>query len=169
MVYFCRGSLPWQGLKAATEDERNELVEEKKMQTPIGDLCHGLPDAFTSYFQHVQSLKFDDRPNYAHLRKPFRNLFIREAFQYDHVFDWTIKKFSIMHGDGGGLDQQEPPAQPRISKRGGQKGRYHLRNAPSGVRLPSSSGQSTAAPPRLSKASTTGRVRRTVARKARPA
>jgi serine/threonine protein kinase len=53
MIYFCRSSLPWQGLKAPTEDERNELVKEKKMNTPIEDLCRGLPNAFTSYFKYV--------------------------------------------------------------------------------------------------------------------
>jgi hypothetical protein len=92
MIYFCRGSVPWQGLKASTEDERNGLVKEKKMNTPIMDLCRGLPDAFTNYFQSVRTLKFDDRPNYSYLRKIFRNLFIREGFQYDHVFDWTNQK-----------------------------------------------------------------------------
>jgi hypothetical protein len=166
LVYFCRGSLPWQGLRAATEDERNELVKEKKIHTPIEDLCHGLPDAFPSYFKHVQSLNFDDRPNYSHLRKLFRNLFIREGLQYDHVFDWTIKKFSIMHGAGGeGLDQ---PAQTRTSKRGAKKDRHDIGDPPSAVRLPASSAQLTR--PRRSKGSpTTGRLRRKKARKARQA
>jgi hypothetical protein len=53
MIYFYRGSLPWQGLKAPMEDERNELVKEKKMNTPIEDLYYSLPNAFTSYFKHV--------------------------------------------------------------------------------------------------------------------
>ena len=67
MIYFCRGSLPWQGLKAPTEDERNELVKEKKINTPIEDLCRGLTDAFSGYFQYVRTLRFDDRPNYSYL------------------------------------------------------------------------------------------------------
>jgi hypothetical protein len=68
MIYFYRGSLPWQGLKAPTEDERNELVKEKKINTPIEDLCHGLPKAFTSYFKYIQTLGFDDQPDYSYLR-----------------------------------------------------------------------------------------------------
>jgi hypothetical protein len=134
MIYFYRGCLPWEGLKAATEDERNELIKEKKMNTSIEDLCRGLPDSFINYFKHVQTLKFDDRPNYSYLRKLFRNSFIREGYQYDHVFDWTIKKFSMMYDN---LDQ---PDQTRISKRA-KKGRYDLRNVPSAGRLRSSLGR----------------------------
>jgi casein kinase I homolog HRR25 len=160
MIYFCRGSLPWQGLKAPTEDERNELVKEKKMNTPIEDLCCGLPDAFTSYFKYVQTLKFDDRPNYSYLRKLFHNLFIREGFQFDHVFDWTIKKFSMM------CDSCDQPAQTRISKRG-NKGRYDLRNVPSVGRSHSSLGQPIGQ--RASKSSKARRLRQTEARKARRA
>ncbi len=81
-----------------TEDERNELIKEKKLNTSIEDLCRGLPNAFTTYFKYVQALGFEDGPNYSSLRKLFRDLFIHEQFQYDHVFDWTIKKFLMMYG-----------------------------------------------------------------------
>ena len=35
MMYFLRGSLPWQGLKAATKRQKYEKISEKKMSTPI--------------------------------------------------------------------------------------------------------------------------------------
>lgn len=38
-MYFNRGSLPWQGLKAATKRQKYERISEKKMSTPIEDLC----------------------------------------------------------------------------------------------------------------------------------
>ena len=38
-MYFNRGSLPWQGLKAATKKQRNEKISETKMSTPIEVLC----------------------------------------------------------------------------------------------------------------------------------
>ena len=41
--YFLRGSLPWQGLKAATKRQKYERISEKKMSTPIEDLCKGFP------------------------------------------------------------------------------------------------------------------------------
>ncbi|SLM36806.1 casein kinase i [Lasallia pustulata] len=109
LIYFCRGSLPWQGLKAQTEDEKYELVKEKKINTPIEDLCRGLPKAFASYFKHVRTLGFDDRPDYSYLRKLFRNLFVRKGLEYDHVFDWTIKKFLMIGKKNEKLDTQQRP------------------------------------------------------------
>ena len=98
MIYFSRGSLPWQGLKAATDDEWDKLVKEKKINTSVEELCCDLPGAFTSYFNHVRTLEFDSRPNYSYLRKLFRDLFVSKGFEYDNVFDWTVKKFIMIHG-----------------------------------------------------------------------
>lgn len=42
-MYFLRGSLPWQGLKAATNKQKYEKIGEKKQTTAIKDLCHGFP------------------------------------------------------------------------------------------------------------------------------
>jgi len=42
-LYFLRGSLPWQGLKAATNRQKYERIGEKKQTTPIADLCEGFP------------------------------------------------------------------------------------------------------------------------------
>jgi casein kinase I homolog HRR25 len=93
MMYFCRGSLPWQGLKAATKKQKYDRIMEKKMSTSTDVLCRGFPQEFAIYLNYVRSLRFDDKPDYSYLRKLFRDLFVREGFQYDYVFDWTIYKY----------------------------------------------------------------------------
>ncbi|KAH6773404.1 casein kinase 1-like protein 2 [Perilla frutescens var. hirtella] len=93
LMYFLRGSLPWQGLKAGTKKQKYDKISEKKVSTSIESLCRGYPTEFASYFHYCRSLKFDDKPDYAYLKKTFRDLFIREGFQFDHVFDWTILKY----------------------------------------------------------------------------
>lgn len=93
MMYFCRGSLPWQGLKAATKKQKYDRIMEKKMTTSTDILCRGFPQEFAIYLNYVRSLRFDDKPDYSYLRKLFRDLFVREGFQYDYVFDWTIYKY----------------------------------------------------------------------------
>ncbi|KAF6238265.1 hypothetical protein HO173_003545 [Letharia columbiana] len=93
LLYFIRPSLPWQGLKAANHEQREELILEKKQTISVEELCEGLPRAFAAYFDYIRSLGFDDKPKYSYLRKIFRDLFVREGFNHDNVFDWTILKY----------------------------------------------------------------------------
>ncbi|CAN4086967.1 unnamed protein product [Withania somnifera] len=86
-------SLPWQGLKAGTKKQKYERISEKKVSTSIESLCRGYPTEFASYFHYCRSLRFEDKPDYAYLKRIFRDLFIREGFQFDYVFDWTILKY----------------------------------------------------------------------------
>lgn len=97
LMYFLRGSLPWQGLKAATKKQKYERISEKKMSTHTEVLCKGYPLEFVTYFQYSRSLKFDDKPDYSYIRKLFRDLFVREGYQWDYAFDWTILKYQQSH------------------------------------------------------------------------
>jgi casein kinase I family protein HRR25 len=90
MVYFYSGSLPWQGLRAATNNQENDRIREKKMSTSTEFLCRGFPAEFAIYLNYTRSLRFDDTPDYYYLRNLFRNLFVRECYSYDYVFDWTV-------------------------------------------------------------------------------
>ena len=47
-MYFLRGGLPWQGLKAATNKQKYEKIGEKKQTTAIKDLCDGFPGQLES-------------------------------------------------------------------------------------------------------------------------
>eukprot|EP00887_Chlorella_sp_A99_P006839 scaffold2.g6839.t1 len=108
LMYFLRGSLPWQGLKAATKKQKYEKISEKKMATPTEVLCKGFPTEYVVYFQYVRSLRFDDKPDYSYLRKLFRDLFVREGFTWDYVFDWTILKYQ----QGNSRPSSSRPAEP---------------------------------------------------------
>lgn len=92
LMYFLRGQLPWQGLKAATKKQKYDRIMEKKMTTPTEVLCRGFPNEFAIYLNYCRSLRFDDKPDYSYLRKLFRDLFVREGFQYDYVFDWSVQQ-----------------------------------------------------------------------------
>ncbi|CAN1233310.1 Casein kinase 1-like protein 10 [Linum perenne] len=93
LMYFLRGSLPWQGLKAGTKKQKYDRISEKKMLTPIEVLCKSYPSEFTSYFHYCRSLRFEDKPDYAYLKRLYRDLFVREGYQFDYIFDWTILKY----------------------------------------------------------------------------
>ena len=45
LMYFIRGSLPWQGLKANTKKQKYERIMDRKMSTSTEQLCKGFPCA----------------------------------------------------------------------------------------------------------------------------
>lgn len=92
IIYFCRGSLPWQGLKAQTKKQKYDRIMEKKMTTSAEALTRGLPSEFTTFLNYTRSLRFDDKPDYLFLRKMMRDLFLRQNYSYDLIFDWTLLK-----------------------------------------------------------------------------
>ncbi|RDY01229.1 Casein kinase 1-like protein 1 [Mucuna pruriens] len=132
LMYFLRGSLPWQGLKAGTKKQKYERISEKKVSTSIEALCRGYPTEFASYFHYCRSLRFDDKPDYAYLKRIFRDLFIREGFQFDYVFDWTILKYQQSQlatppargaGPSAGTSSAMPPAATNADRQTGEEGR----------------------------------------------
>ncbi|XP_022727698.1 casein kinase 1-like protein 6 [Durio zibethinus] len=102
LMYFLRGSLPWQGLKAGTKKQKYDKISEKKVLTPIEVLCKSYPSEFVSYFHYCRSLRFEDKPDYSYLKRLFRDLFIREGYQFDYVFDWTVLKCPQIGGSSRG-------------------------------------------------------------------
>ncbi|XP_046389449.1 casein kinase I-like isoform X2 [Ischnura elegans] len=112
LMYFNKGSLPWQGLRAATKRQKYERISEKKMSTPIKELCKGYPGEFSVFLDHCRSLKFEERPDYSFLRQMFRTLFHRQGFTYDYVFDWNMLKFGgSKHGNPEEQSQQQQQQQ----------------------------------------------------------
>ncbi|KUI60213.1 Casein kinase I isoform delta [Cytospora mali] len=93
LVYFARGSLPWQRLTAATDDELDEKIGRMKEKMSGKELCKGLPGEFARYIDYIRSLRFGVKPDYTRLRRNFHRLFVRMGFNYDQVFDWTQRLF----------------------------------------------------------------------------
>ena len=99
-MYFLRGALPWQGLKAATKKQKYDCIMEK-MTTPTDLFCCDFPNEFGIFLNYTRALRFDDKPDYSYFRKLFRGLFIREGFQYDYVFDWSVQRGAPEEGSAG--------------------------------------------------------------------
>ncbi|XP_011497822.1 PREDICTED: casein kinase I isoform gamma-3 isoform X3 [Ceratosolen solmsi marchali] len=97
-MYFLRGSLPWQGLKADTLKERYQKIGDTKRATPIEVLCEGHPEEMATYLRYVRRLDFFDTPDYEYLRKLFQDLYDRKGYASDAEFDWTGKTMSTPVG-----------------------------------------------------------------------
>ncbi|OMJ22067.1 Casein kinase I-like protein [Smittium culicis] len=92
LMYFLRGNLPWQGLRAANKKLKYDCIMEKKMSTTTENLCRGYPPEFSTYLNYTRSLRFDDKPDYTYLKRLFRDLFVRTGLKYDYIFDWSTFK-----------------------------------------------------------------------------
>ncbi|XP_053973663.1 casein kinase I isoform X8 [Hylaeus anthracinus] len=90
-MYFLRGTLPWQGLKADTLKERYQKIGDTKRNTPIEVLCDGHPEEMATYLRYVRRLDFFEMPDYEYLRKLFSDLAEKRGFVNDGEFDWTGK------------------------------------------------------------------------------
>ncbi|XP_012729060.1 casein kinase I isoform X3 [Fundulus heteroclitus] len=90
-MYFLRGSLPWQGLKADTLKERYQKIGDTKRDTPIEVLCENFPEEMATYLRYVRRLDFFEKPDYDYLRKLFTDLFDRNGYIFDYQYDWTGK------------------------------------------------------------------------------
>jgi len=141
LMYFIRGSLPWQGLKANTKKQKYERIMDRKMSTSTEQLCKGYPTEFRSYFEYCRSLRFEDRPDYAYLKRLFKELFYRKGFQYDNMFDWTVLNLQqekarlpverpiLQQGEGGEEQQRGADDHARLS---GQPGAHDDNHRKSG-------------------------------------
>jgi len=99
LMYFLRGKLPWQGLRANTKKQKYQKILEKKLATPFKLLCKGYPPQFVKYLEYCRQLRFEDTPDYKYLRSLFDEV-LRLTDEKDKVFDWVKRKSK----DKGGKD-----------------------------------------------------------------
>ena len=105
LIYFLRGSLPWQGLGYQSRD----LVAESKQETSTFDLCHGLPVELHALLDYSCSLSFDDKPDYGYLSCLFNERLLQEVSS-TAVFDWDLADSQIDRlRDDGDLHENKSP------------------------------------------------------------
>jgi serine/threonine protein kinase len=99
LIYFLRGSLPWQGLghlDIAKNKEENGSLE----------LCHGFPVEFGSFLDYSRSLSFDAKPDYHYLFDLFDNLLLQQGIggldgqHANPMFDWEVVEGRQLGGNG---------------------------------------------------------------------
>ncbi|NXY38110.1 KC1G2 kinase, partial [Pomatorhinus ruficollis] len=132
-MYFLRGSLPWQGLKADTLKERYQKIGDTKRATPVEVLCENFPGESTAqppapsplspvplspcvpaeematYLRYVRRLDFFEKPDYDYLRKLFTDLFERNGYVFDYEYDWAGKPLPTPIGTMHSEVQVQPP------------------------------------------------------------
>jgi casein kinase I family protein HRR25 len=88
-IYFLSGSLPWQCEEKRLATGSRKVWKKKTSISPVL-LCGSLPEEFCTFLDYARALEFDQKPDYEYLRKIFRDLSVREGYQYDSSFDWNV-------------------------------------------------------------------------------
>jgi serine/threonine protein kinase len=56
LIYFLKGSLPWQGFPAVDTKAKYKKIMQKKLFTTVTKLTEFLPDEFGMYIRYVKGL-----------------------------------------------------------------------------------------------------------------
>jgi len=91
LIYFLRGSLPWQGLKVSgTKQQRFEKMVEMKQSIKPEELCKGYPGEFGAFLIYCRSMEFESMPNYDMIRRSLLSIFYRFKYVNDNIYDWQM-------------------------------------------------------------------------------
>ena len=89
LLYFLRGSLPWQGLPIKNKEDRYQKIMEKKRDIPPNELCKNFPKQFEVYVEYTKQLTYTDDPDYEYMKSLFNDVVIELGFSgIDKSFDW---------------------------------------------------------------------------------
>jgi len=116
LMYFLRGSLPWQGLVATSKQQKYEMITEMKLSTKAEDLCEGYPAQFYHFVAYSRDLAFDEEPYYENIRFSFMKLMNENRFINDMIYDWDILKKNILEAVNlrEKKDQNEPQSKVEV-------------------------------------------------------
>lgn len=67
LLYFLRGSLPWQGLPGRSKNEKYNNIKKKKLEVTVDELCKGHPEEFREFMNYCRKLQFAEDPDYKYV------------------------------------------------------------------------------------------------------
>ena len=95
LMYFLRGSLPWQGLHVHKGEDRYKKILAKKKGTTAEELCKGFPNEFVEYINYTRNLEFEADPDYKFLRELLIKALESQNCKFDFFYDWMSEKPTI--------------------------------------------------------------------------
>ena len=92
LMYFLRGSLPWQGIPGKNKDERYKKILQKKMETSAQELCEGFPKEFEEYIEYTRAMEYEEEPEYDRLRNYFTSVLDKKKEVFDYIYIWSTEE-----------------------------------------------------------------------------
>ena len=96
MVYFIKGELPWQNIKAKSRKEKYFKIYQMKKRTVPDELTNILPEEMKTFFNYILNLNVKQKPDYSKLQNLINNLMNKYSYSNDLQFDWYSSSFLQM-------------------------------------------------------------------------
>ena len=93
LVFFIKGELPWQNLKAKSRKEKYTKIYQKKKHTVNSELCNFLPDEIKNFVSYILNLNQKQNPDYSKLMNLISNLMKKYGYINDLQFEWYSSSF----------------------------------------------------------------------------
>ena len=89
LMFFLRGNLPWQNIKAQTKAEKYKKILNKKKEISSKELGAGFPVEFAEILDYFKKLGYTEEPDYEMCNKKLLNVLKKEKSKFDYIYDWT--------------------------------------------------------------------------------
>ena len=96
MVYFIKGELPWQNIKAKSRKEKYSAIFRIKKNSVPNELCEFLQEEMKTFVNYIINLNNNKKPDYAKLTNLINNLMQKYSYSNDLQFDWYSSSFLQM-------------------------------------------------------------------------
>ena len=97
LLFFLRGSLPWQGVPGMTKADKYKKIYYMKKNIGADKLFENLPNEFKEFYLYVRQLEFEQDPDYNYCRKLFINVIEKNCGEInDNFFTWC-KELNILN------------------------------------------------------------------------
>ena len=69
LCYLRSGSLPWQGIRGKTKQDKYDAIKQRKQNISDRRLATNFPPSFVKFVKVIRNLKFKERPPYSRLTR----------------------------------------------------------------------------------------------------
>ena len=68
-----------------------------KIYTPLDIICAGVPEEFKNFLKYCKTLKFEETPDYSWAKGVFKDLYTKNKFPNDNLYDWSTLERNNYH------------------------------------------------------------------------
>jgi serine/threonine protein kinase len=127
MVYFIKGELPWQNIKAKSRKEKYSKIYQLKKKMVPNELCNFLPEEMKTFLNYILNLSVKVKPDYSKLMNLINNLMNKYSYCNDLQFDWCSTSFLKMIYNSPVIDDGEQVKSTSIYEEDSSNSDYNIK------------------------------------------